>query len=141
MWSKVWVKKTDMLKEWPIMKNPHLLFYSHETWWKWLPHEVIIFNKFHKDRKKNMDSLIMANFLKCQVFCYSNLSKLSILTWSAAGLSGWSGVCRRGWFALTRTFLKVYHVLQAFCRYLLTQNMGTVPEKFYLSANCVNQTL
>ena len=41
--------------------------YPHETWWKWLPHEVIIFTKFHEDRTKIMDFLLMANFWKCPV--------------------------------------------------------------------------
>ena len=52
----------------PLVKNPHLLLYPYETWWKWLPHEVIIFRKFHEGRTKNMDFLPMAKFWMCPVF-------------------------------------------------------------------------
>ena len=33
-----------------------------------MPHEVIIFVKFHEDRTKNVDFLLLANFLMCLVF-------------------------------------------------------------------------
>ena len=39
---------------------------------KRLPHEVIIFAKFHKDQTKIMDILQMANFCKCAVFSCSD---------------------------------------------------------------------
>ena len=44
-----------------ISKNPQFLLYSHETLWKWLSHKLIIFTKFHEDRTKNADFLLMAN--------------------------------------------------------------------------------
>ena len=40
-----------------------------KTWSKWLPYEVIIFTKFHKDWTKIVDFLLMANFWKCPFFC------------------------------------------------------------------------
>ena len=61
-------KKQHTFKNWPIIKNPQFLSYPHEIWWKWLPHEVIIFTKFHEDRTKIVDFLLMANFWKCPFF-------------------------------------------------------------------------
>ena len=55
--SKFWVKN------WPLVQNPHFLSYPHETLWKWLNYELIIFTKFHEDRTKNVDILLMANLL------------------------------------------------------------------------------
>ena len=63
-------KKPDTFKNWPMIKNPQ--FSSHETWWKLLPHEVIIFTKFHEDRTKIKNFLLMANFWKCLVFFSSD---------------------------------------------------------------------
>ena len=42
-------KNPDTLKNWPLVKNPQFLSNPHETWSKWLTHEVIIFTKFHED--------------------------------------------------------------------------------------------
>ena len=56
------------MENWRIVKNPHLLSNPYETLWKWLPHELIIFTKFHKDRTKNVDFLLMVNFWTCLVF-------------------------------------------------------------------------
>ena len=44
---KVWIKKTDMLKNSQLVKNPQFLSDPHETWWKWLTHGVTFFTKFH----------------------------------------------------------------------------------------------
>ena len=50
---KVWAKKKpDTSKSWSLIKNPQFLSNTYETLWKWLPHEVIIFTKFHKDWTK-----------------------------------------------------------------------------------------
>ena len=57
-----------MFKNWLLLKNPQVLFYSHETWWKWLSHVMIIFTKFHEYRTKIVDFLLRANFWKCPVF-------------------------------------------------------------------------
>ena len=51
------VKKWDTFKNWPIIKNLQFLSYPHETWWKWLTHEVIIVTKFLKDRTKIVEYL------------------------------------------------------------------------------------
>ena len=45
----------------------------YETWWKLSPHELIIFTKFHEDRTKIVDFLLMANFWKCPVFLLQTL--------------------------------------------------------------------
>ena len=54
--------KQDTFKNWPLIKNPQFLSNHHETRGKWLPHEVIIFTKFHKDRTKIMDFFIILSF-------------------------------------------------------------------------------
>ena len=45
-------KKPDTSKSWPLIKNPQFLSNPYENWWKWLPHEVIIFTNFRKDWTK-----------------------------------------------------------------------------------------
>ena len=61
--AKVWVKKNKThSKNWPSVKHPQFWFYSHETWWKWLPHEVVIFTKFQDDRTENVDFLLLVKF-------------------------------------------------------------------------------
>ena len=57
------------------LKDPHFLYYLHETLWKWFPHEMIIFTKFYEDWGKNVDFLLMANFWMCLVFS-SNLEPM-----------------------------------------------------------------
>ena len=42
----------------------------HETWWKWLTHEAIIFTKFHGDWTKNV-----ANFWMCADFFVQTLDR------------------------------------------------------------------
>ena len=61
-------KKRETSKSWPLIKNPQFLSNPYETWWKWLPHEAIIFTKFHEDGTKIVDFLLLANFWKCPVF-------------------------------------------------------------------------
>ena len=48
--------------------------YPQEKWWKWLPHEVIIFTKFQEDRTKIVDFLLMANFWECPFFLPQTLA-------------------------------------------------------------------
>ena len=48
----------------------------HETWWKWLSHEAIIFTKFHKDWTKIVEFLSTANFWKCAIFLTQTLFAL-----------------------------------------------------------------
>ena len=46
-----------------ISKKIHIfLIYPHETWWKWLPDEMIIWPKVHEDRTK------MWIFYKWEIF-------------------------------------------------------------------------
>ena len=66
--NKVWVKKTDTLKNGQLLKNPQFLSNPHETWWKWLPHEVIIFRKFHEDWTKIVDFFTNGQFLRVSGF-------------------------------------------------------------------------
>ena len=73
--TKVWGKKRDTFKNQPLIRNPQFLSYPHETWWKWLPHEVIIFTKFHEDRTKIVGFLLMANFWKGFSYFRSTLYK------------------------------------------------------------------
>ena len=46
--------------------------YPHETWSKSLTHEVINLTKFHEDRAKIVEFLLIANFGMCAVFFYSD---------------------------------------------------------------------
>ena len=55
-------KKRDMFKNWQLIKNPHFLSNPHETLSKCLLHEVIIFTKFHEDRRKIQDFLLNGLF-------------------------------------------------------------------------------
>ena len=61
-------KKRHTFKNWSLIKNQQFLSYPDETWLKWSTHEVIIFTKFHQDRTKIVDSLLITNFWKCAVF-------------------------------------------------------------------------
>ena len=71
--AKVWVKKTDTFKNWPLIKNLYFIIYLHETLRKWLPHKVIIFTKFHEDRTKSTYDFFMVIFWTFLIFCYSDL--------------------------------------------------------------------
>ena len=53
--------------------------YPNETWWKLLPHEVIIFTKFYEDWTKNVDFLLMANFWTWALFFTQTLFHLEVL--------------------------------------------------------------
>ena len=55
-------EKQDTFQIWPLVKNPHFLSYPCETCWKYSTLEVIVFTKFHENRKKN---LLLANFWSC----------------------------------------------------------------------------
>ena len=50
------------LSQKPLVKNPHFLSNLHETWSKYLPHEIIILTKFHEDSIEFADFFLMANF-------------------------------------------------------------------------------
>ena len=50
------------------MKNPQFLSNPHETLVKLLPHQVIIFKKFHEDWTKIVDFLLMADFERVSFF-------------------------------------------------------------------------
>ena len=60
---KVWAKKLDTLKNWPLTKNPQFLSNFYENLSKWLPLELIILTKFCKSWTKIVDFLLMVNFL------------------------------------------------------------------------------
>ena len=53
---------------WPLVKNLQFLFYSHETWWKWLSHELIIITKFYEDGTKNFVFFIYGQSLEVSHF-------------------------------------------------------------------------
>ena len=71
--NKVWVKNPHTFKNWPLIKHPQFLSNSHETLRELLPHEVIIFTKFHEDWKKIVYFLSMANFVTCAFFLAQTL--------------------------------------------------------------------
>ena len=52
---------------WPqkslLGKNLQFSFYPNETWSKWLPPELDILTKFHEDRIKIVDFLLIVTFL------------------------------------------------------------------------------
>ena len=52
----------------PLVKHSQFLFFSHKTLWKWLPHEMIIFTKFHEDRTKNVNFRLMVDFWTYLIF-------------------------------------------------------------------------
>merc|ERR1712020_299721 len=81
-------KKQDTSQNWPLVKNPQFLSYPHETWSKLLPHEVIILTKFHEDRTKIVDFLLMSNFGTCLVFFSPDfmVTSRSINFWLARNL-------------------------------------------------------
>ena len=56
---------------------------SHETWWKWLAHESIIFTKFHEDWKK-CEFFTIGQFLNMGPFFVPGLtcqSNVNISNW------------------------------------------------------------
>ena len=64
-WSLIWQSlskknrtRSNIGQWWKIASFSNL----QETWWKWLPHEVFIFTKFHEDLKKIMEFLLMVIF-------------------------------------------------------------------------------
>ena len=92
------------------------MFYSQETWWKWLPHDMIIFTKFHENQTKNVDLLILVNFERVSFFFIQTLlfSMACVKEWTTLYLwltidlclfSGWSyhpslkrlGIWRHEW--------------------------------------------
>ena len=64
-WCK---KKPNWAKNSLLVKNPQFWLYPHETWSKEQPHEVVIFTKFHEDRAKTVDFLLLVNFWPSPVF-------------------------------------------------------------------------
>ena len=67
-------KKPDWAKNSLFVKNPQFWLYPHETWSKEQPHEVVIFTKFHEDRAKTVDFLLLVNFWPSPVFLPQSLS-------------------------------------------------------------------
>ena len=50
------------------IRHPHFFSCSHETCWKLLPHEVIIFTKFYRYQTTNVDFLLIDNFWTWALF-------------------------------------------------------------------------
>ena len=73
-------KKLDTFRIWPLVENLHFLPFLHETYWKKSPHEVIIFTKFHEDRRKIVDFLLLTKFWKCPVFFSSDFNFTNLKT-------------------------------------------------------------
>ena len=69
---KVRGKKMRHIQNQPLIKDPQFFFNPHETLWKWLSQEVIIFTKFHEDRTKKCGSFINGNFWTCLGFFSSD---------------------------------------------------------------------
>ena len=64
-----------------ITKRSTFLSNSHETLWKWLSHEVMIFTMFHKDVTKNLDFSLLTNFWECLFFISSDFSQFYSPSW------------------------------------------------------------
>ena len=86
--NKDWNKKRPRFKSWPIVKSPQFLSNPHETWWKWLPHEVIIFTKLGTwELNKTVDFSLMAYFWAWVCFLFQTLvtasycESLNIFLW------------------------------------------------------------
>ena len=75
----------------------------HETWWKWLSHEVIIFTKFHKDWITIVDFLLLANFWTCPVFFLLRLYLWNIIVIKIFWM--WNNQCASsGYYAVYLAF-------------------------------------
>ena len=66
--SEVWRKKTRHIQKFANDKKSTFFVDPCEIWWKWSPHEMIIFIKFHEDWTKTVDFSLTANIWKCLVF-------------------------------------------------------------------------
>ena len=73
-------KKSTQKNQMLLMKNPQFLSNFYETYTKLLPHEVIIFTKFHKDWTKIVDFLLMTDFRTCAVILLRLYLYLSYFT-------------------------------------------------------------
>ena len=71
-------KKRDMFKNWPLIENPQDLSNPHETLSKCLLHEVIIFTKFHEDRRKIVDFFTDGQFLCLETFFLLTIYTLNL---------------------------------------------------------------
>ena len=71
-WWGLSKKNPHTLKDCRLIKNSQFLSNPFETLGKLLPHEEIIFTKFHEDWTKIMDFSLMTNFCMCAVFSYSD---------------------------------------------------------------------
>ena len=69
--DKVWVKKTRHVEKLTISKKSTFFSNLHETWWKWLPHEVNIFIRLHKNWTKIENFFKFFKFWTCLIFFYS----------------------------------------------------------------------
>ena len=72
-------KKPDWAKNSLVVKNLQFWLYPHETWSKEQPHEVVIFTKFHEDRAKTVDFLLLVNFWPSPVFLPQSLLTITYL--------------------------------------------------------------
>ena len=98
---KVRVKKMRHIKKLAISKNSTICFYSLETLWKWLPHEVNIFTNFHEDSTKNVDFLVKANFWTCLTFLTQTLVRIGWLHNSSLLWTPYPLLWRNLWIELT----------------------------------------
>ena len=64
-------KKLHWPKKSLLVKNLQFLFYPHETWLKKLTLEVVSLTKFHENRTKIVDFLLIVTFLASAIFCTS----------------------------------------------------------------------
>ena len=66
----------DKIKTWLYVKNPLFLSDPDDILATRATHEMIIFTKFHKDRRKIVDFLLIAKFWAWELFFYSPSSCL-----------------------------------------------------------------
>ena len=61
-------KKVDKPKNWPLIKNPQFCSNQATILATKSAHKMIILTKFHKDRTKIVDFLLIAKFWACILF-------------------------------------------------------------------------
>ena len=65
-------KICDWSQNRPLIENPRFLPHSHETWVIYSTHELVLFTKFHSNRVKIVDFLLMVYFdPSCKFFFIS----------------------------------------------------------------------
>ena len=75
------------IKVWAKKKTYIFLSNHYETWWKWLPHNLNFFTKFHENQTKILDFLLTTNVCMWPLFL---LWLYQTLPWERAWLRKWA---------------------------------------------------